>query len=112
MKNLKTTNSIAIAIPLLLIILGLVNPFGYYLAAYSTMLTGLLQIIIGLIFYYKYNESIHIKLYLLLVVIFFSLWYYNTNVNYIDALTWPLIFTPLFLCIYLSIIIYSKKEKS
>jgi hypothetical protein len=111
MESLKLTNSIAIIIPLFLGVLGIIEPISLYFAAYSTMLTGLLQIIVGLIFWKKHKESIHIKIYFLLVVTFFSLWYYNVNINYIDGLTWTLIFTPLALCIYISAIIYSQKEK-
>ena len=109
MENLKLTNLIAIIIPLFLGILGIVEPISLYIAAYSTMLTGFLQIIVGIIFWNKYKENIHIRIYFLLVVLFFSLWLYNVNINYSDTLTWPLIFTPFLLCIYISIIIYSKK---
>ena len=111
MENLKLTNSIAIIIPLFLGVLGIVEPISLYFAAYSTMLTGLLQIIVGIIFWTKHKENIYIKIYFLLVLTFFSLWYYNVNVNYIDELTWILLFTPLALCIYISVIIYSQKEK-
>lgn len=111
MKNLKLTNSIAIIIPLFLGVLGIVEPISLYFAAYSTLLTGLLQIIVGLIFWTKHKDNVNIKVYFFLVVSFFSLWYYNVNIIHIDALTWPLIFTPLVLCIYISVIIYSQKEK-
>ncbi len=111
MENLKLTNSIAIMIPLFLGVLGIVEPISLYFAAYSTMLTGFLQIIVGLFFWKKYKENMYIKIYFIFVVTFFILWYYNVNVNYIDTLTWPLIFTPLVLCIYISVIIYSQKEK-
>jgi len=111
MENLKLTNSIAIIIPLFLGVLGIIEPISLYFAAYSTMLTGLLQIIVGIIFWTKHKENIYIKIYFLLVLTFFSLWYYNVKVKYIDALTWPLIFKPLALCIYISVIIYSQKEK-
>lgn len=111
MENLKLTNSIAIMIPLFLGVLGIVEPISLYFAAYSTMLTGFLQIIIGLFFWKKYKENMYIKIYFLLVLTFFSLWYYNVNVYYIDDLTWILLFTPLALCIYVSTIIYSQKEK-
>lgn len=111
MRNLKLTNSIAILIPLLLGVLGIIEPVSLYFSVYSTMLTGFLQIIVGFFFWIKYKENIHIKIYFLLVATFFSLWYYNVNIKYIDALTWPLIFTPMALCIYISVIIYSQKEK-
>lgn len=110
MKELKNLNSIAIFIPLFLILFGLINPLGYYLAAYSTVITGFLQVTIALIALYKNKKNIYIIIYLFLVATFFSLWYYNENINYNDSLTWPLLFTPLFLCIYLSLIIYNQKE--
>lgn len=111
MKTIKQINSIAIAIPLLLLIYGFIDETGFYLSAYSTMLTGLLQIIIGLLYWYKYKNDINIKIYFLLVITFFSLWYYNENILYIDKLAYILFTTPPILCIYLSIIIHLKKEK-
>jgi apolipoprotein N-acyltransferase len=110
MKDLKITNTIAILIPLVLLLIGFVEEGLFYLAAYSTMLTGLLQIIIGLIYWNKYRENLYIKIYFLLVIAFFSLWYYNENINYVDSLTWVLICFPLILCNFLSIIIYTKKQ--
>lgn len=112
MKNLKLTNSIAITIPFFFGILGIIEPISLYIAAYSTIITGFLQIIVGIMYWNKYKENRHIKIYFLLVALFFSLWFYNVNINYIDMLTWPLIFTPFLLCIYISVIIYSQKEKS
>jgi len=110
MKNLKITNTIAILTPLVLLLIGFIEEGFFYLAAYSTMLTGLIQIIISLIFWNKYRENQYIKIYFILVIAFFSLWYYNENINYNNTLTWILIYSPLVLCIYLSIIIYSTKQ--
>ena len=110
MKALKAMNSIAIGIPLFIALFGIFGESALILAIVSTMATGLIQIIVGLFFWTKHKDNIHIKVYFSLVASFFSLWYYNVNVNYIDALTWPLIFTPLVLCIYISIIIYSTKK--
>ena len=109
MKNLKTTNFIAIGIPILLLVYGFIDETGFYLSAYSTMLTGFTQIIIGLIYWFKFKNDLNIKIYFSLVVLFFSLWYFNENIHYSDALTYPLLITPLLLCIYFSIIIHSKK---
>jgi uncharacterized membrane protein YhfC len=107
---MKILNTISIGIPLFILLFGIIYEGALILAAISTMITGLLQIIVGIIFWKNHKENIHIKIYFLLVVTFFSLWYYNVNVYYIDALTWPLIFTPLVLCIHISIIIYSTKK--
>jgi hypothetical protein len=105
MKDLKTTNTTAILIPIVLLVIGFIEEGFFYLAAYSTILTGLLQIIIGIIYWNKYRENPYIKMYFILVIAFFSLWYFNENIIYNNTLTWILIYSPLVLCIYLSIII-------
>lgn len=110
MNDLKNTNSIALSIPILLLMLSVFEGGFIIIAAYSTMITGFLQVLIALIALYRNKKNIYIITYLFLVALFFLLWYYNVKINYIDALTWPLIFTPLFLCIYISIIIYNLKN--
>jgi hypothetical protein len=111
MKNLKLTNSIAIAIPIMFLLYGLIEEVGFYLSAYSMIITGFLQLIIGVLFWIKFKHDLNIKIYFTLVLLFFSVWYFNENIIYIDELTWPLISTPLILAFYLSIIIYKKANK-
>lgn len=111
MKDIKLVNSIAIAIPLILLIYGFIDETGFYLSAYSMIITGFSQLIIGIIFWIKFKYDLNIKIYFTLVLLFFSLWYFNENILYIDELTWPLILTPPILAIYLSIIIYKKANK-
>lgn len=111
MKNLKLANSISIAIPIILLIYGIFDGIGFYLSAYSMVITGLIQLIIGVIFWIKFKEDLNIKIYFTLVLLFFSTWYFNENIFYIDELTWPLISTPPLLAIYLSVIIYKKAYK-
>ena len=108
MKNLKLVNSIAIVIPIFFLLYGFIDGIGFYLSAYSMVITGLLQLIIGVIFWIKFKKDLKIKIYFTLVLLFFSTWYFNENIFYIDKLTWPLISTPAILAIYLSIIIYKK----
>lgn len=112
MRDLKLTNTIAIWIPLFFLAIGVFEEFFFLIAAYSTMLTGFLQVTIALIALYRNKKNIYIQIYLLLVLIFFLLWYYNENIHYTNSWVWPLLFTPLFLCIYISIIIYNLKNKS
>lgn len=111
MKTLKITNIIAIGIPLLLFFFGFIYEIAFYLAAYSTILTGFMQIIIGLIYWSKFKKDKNIKIYFLSVIGFFFIWYCNENIKYIDELTYPLIATPLILAIYLSLIIHLKEIK-
>lgn len=111
MKILKLVNSIAIAIPIFFLLYGFIDETGFYLSAYSMIITGFLQLIIGLIFWLKFKNDLNIKIYFTLVLLFFSLWYFNENIFYIDELTWPLISMPPILVVYLSIIIYKKSNK-
>lgn len=111
MKDLKLANSIAIAIPLFFFLYGFIEETGFYTSVYSTIITGFLQLVIGGIFWIKFKDDLNIKIYFTLALLFFSLWYFNENIFYIDALTWPLISTPPILAIYLSIIIYKKANK-
>lgn len=110
MKDLKYLNTFAIGIPLFFLIISIFENSILILAAYSTMITGFLQIAIALIALFRIKKNFYIIIYLFLVALFFLLWYYNVNINYNDSWTWPLIFTPLFLCIYLSMIIYNQKN--
>lgn len=80
MKKLKTTNTIAIAIPLILLLFGFIDEIGFYLSAYSMIITGILQLIIGTIYWIKFKKDLNIKIYLILVLTFFSLWYFNENI--------------------------------
>ena len=59
MKNLKLANSISIAIPIVLLLYGIFDGIGFYLSAYSMVITGLLQLIIGVIFWIKFKEDLN-----------------------------------------------------
>lgn len=111
MKNLILVNTIAIAIPIIFLLYGFIDETGFYLFAYSMLITGFLQLIVGLIFWIKFKDNLNIKIYFTLALLFFSLWYFNENIFYIEELTWPLISTPPILAIYLSTIIYNKANK-
>lgn len=105
---MKLWNTIAIGIPILLGLFSIFfNPL-IILACYSTIITGFIQVVIATIKLYFSKNKIYYAVYYVLVISFFLLWYYNVKINYNDALTWPLIFSPLLLCIYLSILIYKE----
>jgi len=101
MKLLKILNTLAIAIPAIISLFALLDNEILFIALASTMLTGLLQLIIGCSFWLKHPKNIHIKIYFAVVAIFFVLFYIlYTTYEYIFAL-------PVVLCIYLSYIIYT-----
>jgi hypothetical protein len=105
MNNLQKLNTIAISIPFIIALFAIFETGFLLLALLSTMITGLLQIIIAFIILYQ-NINKHIISYLLLVVIFFLLVYIYSNyifeyemINYI----WII---PILLCMYLTYIVH------
>ncbi|WP_396162811.1 hypothetical protein [Flavobacterium sp.] len=114
MKILKFLNTIAIGLPIMLLLIGIgINDSaGNYIsyALYTTMITGGIQLLLGLIILMKEPRNKYIIAYFLVVIAFFLLWYFNVKILYSDLLTFTLFPIPLLLAIYLSILIY-KKEK-
>lgn len=112
---IKTLNTIAIGIPIILASIGyLTNDLSgnyYGFALFSTILTGLIQIILGIILLFKFKDNKHYKIYVVSVIMFFLLCIVSTPINKIDYYTYSLIYVPPLLAIYLSILIY-KKQKS
>ena len=102
MNVLKTINTLALSIPIFFVILGIFDNNYFLTAIVSTMATGFLQIIIGIYFWYKNPNSIHIKVYFFLTLLFFIL--VNTKIQ--NDWYWSI---PAFLCLYLTILIYTKK---
>lgn len=110
MTTIKYLNTIAIGIPLILTILSIIDNGLIILAIYSTIISGVIQVLLGLIILIKEPRNKYIIIYFLVVIAFFSLWYFNVKIIYSDLLTFTLFPIPLILAIYLSILIY-KKEK-
>ena len=111
MKIIKYLNTIAIGIPLILTILSIIDNGLIILAIYSTIITGAIQLLLGLIILTKEPHNKYIITYFFVVITFFLLWYLNEKIIYSDLLTFTLFPIPLILAIYLSILIY-KKDKS
>lgn len=115
MKPIKHINTFAILLPFILVLIGIIvndsagNYIGY--ALFSTMLTGFLQVILGLTLFFRRPNNKPIISYLSAVILFFLLWYLNANFIDSDVLTYCLFAVPPILAIYLSIIIY-KSDKS
>ncbi|WP_162126344.1 hypothetical protein [Flavobacterium phycosphaerae] len=105
MKALKVLNTIALAIPLSLGLLGFINETFFIYGLISTMATGFIQLMTGLFFWHEYPKSIAIKVYFFLVAVFFLL--LSTNIT--SDWHW---YMPPALCLYLSVLIYTKKEAS
>lgn len=113
MKTIKYINTFVVSLPLLLIIFGYLindsagNYFGYGL--FSILLTGFAQILIGLYRLFTTPNRIYYIIYFALVILFFSVWYLNVKLNYINTITFILLPIPAILAIYMSILIYKEK---
>jgi len=110
MKIIKILNHIAIGTPLVLAFAGIFDYVLIIWAIWSLVLTGAIQVFIGLYLVYKHPQNKLILCYITAVVIFFGLWYLNTNIIHSETLGYCLYVTPLILCIYLSYIVYSKEN--
>jgi hypothetical protein len=114
MKTIKYLNTFALGLPLILFVVGIAvnDSAGNYIAyaLYSTIITGFIQVVLGIILFIKETKNKNIVIYLLIVFIFFLLWYLNVKIIYSDYLTYFLFPIPLLLATYLSIIIYTKKQ--
>ena len=112
MKILKYINTFAIGLPILLLILGIIindaagNWIG--LALFSTILTGLIQVLLGLFLLIKNIKNKYLNTYIIAVILFFLLTYLNVNIFYSDIFYFFLYPIPLILATYFSLIIYKK----
>lgn len=104
MKNLKYLNMFAIAIPFLIGMLGFTNESLFIVALISTMLTGIIQVIIGIIYVFLFPNSILIKVYLLLVTFFGISWLALGQNDWV----W---FLPPSLCIFLTVLLHNQVKK-
>ncbi|MEL1247849.1 hypothetical protein [Flavobacterium helocola] len=111
MKIIKYLNTIAIGIPIFILMFGIINEGALMLSAISTILTGFIQLILGIILLFKFKENIHYKIYFISVILFFALWIWNPTINKVDYFTYTLIYIPPILAIYLSTLIYKTPNK-
>jgi uncharacterized membrane protein len=111
MNKYKILNTIALAIPFLIGLVALFEMQYITFAIMSTMITGFIQVLLGIAMLISNRKNKKIQFYLITVFVFFLLWYLNTEIRfgYNDYLTTILFPIPLILAIYLSTIIYKTK---
>ncbi|RXR34747.1 hypothetical protein EQG68_02225 [Flavobacterium piscinae] len=71
MKYLKILNTVAIGIPIVLAFLGIFDEGMLMYALVSTMVTGFIQVIVGILFWIKEWKNYLIISYLVGVILFF-----------------------------------------
>jgi hypothetical protein len=99
MKVLKFINAFALGLPFLLAALGFIDEDLWFWAAYSTMLTGFLQVSIALCALIMGHYRNLLLAYFIAVIIYFSGMYLNVEGYY-------LYYVPVLLAIFLTVIIY------
>ena len=110
MKAIKILNTIAIGTPLVLLLMEVVFRDGGFamFALLSTMFTGFVQVVLGILLLIKFPKYIHYQIYLTGVVGYFVLWFISSEFELQDGFAYFLFSIPPCLAVYLSILIYSQ----
>ena len=98
MTLLQKINCFAVGLPLAIAALTVFEVGMLSFALLSTVITGFLQVSIGLCLLIKHYKNTHLQAYLLFCTLFFSLWY-ATDWGWIWAM-------PPALAIYMTIILH------
>lgn len=99
MKTLLYCNNFVVLLPIVLGILGFIDNSFWGLVLISTILTGFVQVIIALYYIFDNYKDLHIYIYFTGVIVFFTLWFTVTLINYIACI-------PPVLALYLTWILY------
>ncbi len=102
MKNLQLINAFAIGLPIMLGLIGLGNEEFLIFALIATIITGILQLILGIVFWFKQQESKLIKIYFGLV----GLYFISISSSMDLDLYVVLIGAPILLAIFLTVILH------
>ncbi|MGJ8592511.1 MAG: hypothetical protein ACSHXF_08180 [Aquaticitalea sp.] len=105
-------NLFAVGLPVMLCLLGILDEQFLFYGLISTMLTGFIQVIIGIKLFLDEPKNKCLQIYLISVAVFFFLWVVFANAqNYFKPLIYILLAMPPTLAIYLTIIIIKKLKK-
>lgn len=105
MKNILRLNFFAMGLPLTLCLLAIIDVNLIMFALLSTMITGGLQVLIALLLLLVNHRNIHLYIYLILTILFFSLWLVFDIEYWLFAI-------PPFLAVYLTYIVGDEYKKS
>ena len=111
MKAIKIFNTIAVVIPIMLMLIGIITKdktgefFSY--AFVSTMFTGFVQVVLGILLLIRFPNNRYYQIYIVSVISFFVLWFIVYSFDLYDF-SYVLLWIPPCLAVYLSIVIYSR----
>jgi choline-glycine betaine transporter len=110
MKTIKNLNLFAIALPIVLSTLFIIDINFLILGLVSTIATGFIQLGIGLKMLFDNPKNKNLQAYITAVALFFTLCFVHSKTGYNDYFGYCLVFIPIVLAIYLTLIIYKKSE--
>lgn len=109
MKIIKYFNYFAVGLPFLIAATYPVfKESAFFWSLVSTMATGFIQVILGLILLFKNPSNNFLIFYLLGVIAFFMSWGFNSYIHYSDFLGTTLFFVPPSLAAYLTYVMHKK----
>lgn len=112
MKQIYYLNLFAVGLPIALCLAGIFNEIFLFYGLLSTMLTGLIQIVLGVNMLIDEPKDRSLKIYFFSIVLFFLLWILAAyNNHYLDKLSYVLLAIPPILAVYLTLIIIKKMKK-
>lgn len=111
MKLIYRINIFAIGLPILLGLIGIFFDIFLFYALISLMLTGLIQVLLGVYLFVNNPKDTNLKIYLGTVMAYFSSWFFIENSD-LDLGNFTFIFftIPALLAIYLTVIIFKKMK--
>lgn len=110
MKVIKILNTFAITLPfVILIAYPIFKEAVFIYAMFSTMVTGFIQVVLGVKMLINEPTNKHLQNYISGVVLFFTFLFFNSQSRSYDTISCILFATPPILAVYLSVIIYKKK---
>jgi hypothetical protein len=112
MKNINYLNYFAVGLPLfILVTYPIFNEGALVFALLSTMLTGLIQVILGIKMLLDEPKDKNLKIYITIVILFFILLFITARMQNNEIIKYLLFTFPPLLAIYLSLIINKKAGK-
>ncbi|WP_395075316.1 hypothetical protein [Flavobacterium sp.] len=109
MKNINYLNYFAVGLPIsILITYPLFKEGAIIFALLSTILTGLIQFILGIKMLIDEPKNKNLKTYIILVIVFFLTLFVTFSMQINEIIKYLLFAFPPILAIYLSVIIYKK----
>ena len=109
MIKIHHVNLFAVGLPIIFVLLGIFFKELIFFGLLSTMLTGLIQVILGIILFFNDPKDNPIKIYLGSVIVYFLLLFIVSNsFQNLGDFTIIFVLIPAILAIYLTIIILKK----